>query len=73
MGQGLAVYAVGRHVYAFSAAAKRWGVLELAEGSRPNPILGLGNAYIKVEDGSHLHIFSLKTGRWSSLDTKADQ
>ena len=40
VGQGLAVYAVGRHVYAFSAPAKRWGVLELAEGAKPYPMLG---------------------------------
>jgi len=70
VGQGMAVYAVGRYVYAFSAPAKRWDVLELAEGAKPFPILV--TTYIKVEDGSRLHIFSLKTGRWSSLDTKAD-
>ncbi len=70
VGPGVAVYAVGRYVYAFSQAAKRWDVLELAEGVKPYPILS--GTYIKVEDGSHLHIFSHKTGRWSSLDTKAD-
>ena len=70
VGQNLAAYAVGRFVYAFSAPAKRWEVLELGEGAKPSPIVS--PTYIKVEDGSHLHLFSAGTGRWSDLDTEAD-
>ena len=36
--QDMAAYAVGRFVYAFSAPAKRWDVLELVEGAKPSPI-----------------------------------
>jgi hypothetical protein len=70
VGPDLAAVTVGRFVYAFSAPARRWGVLELAEGAKPFPAVGTN--HIKVEDGTRLHVFSARTGRWSGLDTKGD-
>jgi RNA polymerase sigma factor (sigma-70 family) len=66
--QDLGAVPVGRFVYAFSAPARQWGVLELAEGAKPVPLVNPN--HIKVEDGTRLHVFSARTGRWSSLDTK---
>ena len=40
VGPTLAAYGLGRRVYAFSAVANRWGVLELADGAVAQPILG---------------------------------
>ena len=67
--QDLAVYSTGRFVYAFSALAKRWDVLEPAEGPRS---VQFYSTHFQVMVGSRLHIFSAWTGRWSHLDTEAE-
>jgi len=60
-----AAYVLGRYVYAFSANAKRWDVLELPVGSHPQ-LSGSGNEFI-VEHGSHLHRFN-EFGKWDDID-----
>jgi hypothetical protein len=68
--QNLAVYGIGRRVYAFSSLARRWDVLELPEGVVAQPVLG--NDAIICEHGDHLYVFSAKTGKWEDIDTRAD-
>jgi RNA polymerase sigma factor (sigma-70 family) len=64
--QQLAVYPVGRYVYAFSSPALAWDVLELKEGAKPAPVVWTNRA--TVESGDHLYIFSVKTGKWTDFD-----
>jgi hypothetical protein len=70
VGDAMVANTIGRFVYAFSAMSKRWDVLELPLGSTPLPTMSAN--YIKVEDGTRLHVFGARVGRWSSLDTKDD-
>ncbi len=65
----LAVYSLGRRVYAFSSLANRWDLLELPEGAVPTPIVG--EDAITCEHDAHLYVFSRKTGRWEDIDTRA--
>ncbi len=69
VGPGLAVYPIGRRLYAFSATAKRWDVLELPEGAVPIP--ALGPAAITCEYEGRLHVFSAKTGTWEAISIEA--
>jgi hypothetical protein len=63
------VYALGRYVYAFSAALHRWSVLELPEGAQAAPTSG--NDTVEVEHNGHLYIFSFRSGKWRDIDTRA--
>jgi RNA polymerase sigma factor (sigma-70 family) len=81
---GMALYALGRYLYAFSAEAGRWDVLTLerelptiGQGSAfpkcvvdPNfaPIMGTGS--IAVSESGRLHVFLAKTGRWQTIDSE---
>jgi hypothetical protein len=65
----LAAYGLGRRVYAFSAGARRWDVLELPEGAEAIPVVG--PLSITVENGPHLYVFSGKTGKWTDIDTRS--
>ncbi|MDG3006782.1 RNA polymerase sigma factor [Paludisphaera mucosa] len=86
IGPGAAAYKIGRRVYAFSATANRWDVLEWPEGDdEPSPpdedsvagVGGFGSApqkfpamspeSITCKTKHQLHIFSVKTGRWTSI------
>jgi hypothetical protein len=67
--QSMAAYGVGRRIYAFSSVAKRWGVLELPEGTVAVPLIG--NDAITCEHNGHLYVFSVKTGKWEDIDTRA--
>ena len=71
VGPTQAVYTIGRRVYAFSALAGRWGVLELPEGAKPTPAIYSNRT--SVENGDHIYIFSSKTGLWSDLDANSGQ
>ncbi len=62
----LAAYAVGGHVYAYSAEADRWDVLDLGAGKTARPAVGVST--IIVEDGDRLSVFGAKTGRWQTTD-----
>jgi hypothetical protein len=65
----MAAYAIGRRVYAFSSEAKRWDTLELPEGAAASP--NVGSDAIICEHNGHLHVFSVKTGKWEDIDTRA--
>ena len=67
--QSTAAYGIGRRIYAFSPVAKRWGVLELPEGAVAKP--ALGTDAITCEHNGHLYVFSVKTGKWEDIDTRA--
>ena len=71
VGPGLAAYAIGRHAYAYSAEAHRWGVLELEEGAKAQ--VALGAHWATVNHDGRLHVFSAKTGTWSSTDSKTSR
>lgn len=66
VGNGVVVYGLGRHVYAFSSDAKRWDVLDLPEGVRATPIVG--NQSARVEYDGQIHEFSAATGKWKHID-----
>jgi RNA polymerase sigma factor (sigma-70 family) len=67
----LLAYGLGRRIYAFSAVAKRWDILELPEGSNPQPSVGFD--LVTYEQDDHLYIFSAKTGKWADLDTSGKE
>jgi hypothetical protein len=66
---GVAVYALGRDVYAYSAEAKRWDVAELPDGVQAAPVVGPGTA--TIEGHGHIYTFSGKTGKWDHVDIRA--
>ncbi len=68
--QGVAVYSVGRHVYAYGAEAHRWDVAELPEELVPaTPVVGPNQA--TIEAPGHIFEFSSKTGRWQHIDVQS--
>jgi RNA polymerase sigma factor (sigma-70 family) len=67
--QTMAAYPIGRRIYAFSPVAKRWDVLELPEGAAAVP--AIGNDAITCEHNGHLYVFSVKSGKWEDIDTRA--
>ena len=66
---GLAVYTLGRFVYAFSPEAHRWDVVELPEGIPAVPIIGPFG--VTIERRGHIYNFVTKTGKWEHLDVRA--
>jgi hypothetical protein len=63
------VYTLGRRIYAFTCAARRWDVLEFPEGTRPTPTVGPGS--ISYEHDGHIYTFNNQSGKWDDLDTRA--
>lgn len=61
-----AAYTLGRFVYAFSARAGRWDVLELPEGTSPSP--SVQSDSITVDQGGTIHTFDYQTGLWTSIN-----
>jgi hypothetical protein len=68
--QSMAAYNIGRRVYAFSPLARRWDVLELPVGVLAQSVIG--NDAILCDHDGHLYVFSVKTGKWEDIDTRAD-
>ena len=74
----LAMYVVGRHVYAYSSEAGRWGTLALEERLLParavhrsdHSPLWAQEGMFAVSQHGHLHIFNAKLGRWQSINPK---
>jgi RNA polymerase sigma factor (sigma-70 family) len=66
LSNALAAYAVGGQVYAYSAEADRWDVLDLGPGKSASPVVGAST--ILVEDGDRLSVFGAKTGKWETTD-----
>jgi RNA polymerase sigma factor (sigma-70 family) len=69
VGPSMAAYGIGRRIYAFSPVAKRWDVLELPEGAVAQP--AIGSDAITCTHNGHLYVFSVKTGKWEDIDTRA--
>jgi hypothetical protein len=69
VGPGVAAYGLGRYIYAYSASAQRWDVLELPKGSHATPIVGPN--YVKVEVANHYYTFDCKTAQWNHVDIGA--
>ena len=67
--QSLMTSTVDNFVYAFSAPARRWDVLELEDGAKPQAVVS--SSRVTVEHGDHLYIFNVRTGTWSDFDAKA--
>ena len=77
---GQVLYPVGRHLYAFSNQAKRWGTLELKEPLRlekteygnmvPPGGMQINQAGVIIPEGDILHMFSTETGQWSQVNFK---
>jgi hypothetical protein len=70
VGQSLVAYGIGRHIYAFSAVANRWDVLELPAGVKPQPAVSF--QWVTFEHDGHLYVFSGKTGKWVDIDTRSN-
>jgi hypothetical protein len=66
---GMAVYTIGRSVYAYSAAAHRWDVVDLLEGIPAVPVVGSDGA--SIESHGHIYSFAPKTGKWEHIDVRA--
>jgi hypothetical protein len=66
---GVAVYAIGRNIYAYGAESDRWDVAELPEGLRAVPIVSPGS--VTIESDGHIYAFSTKTGKWNHTDVRA--
>ena len=75
VGNRSAVYVLGRDVYAFSASAKSWDILELPaedmlrQGTQIGGA-GPGGSYT-VRHGSHVYVFDLRRGKWKDIDLNA--
>ena len=65
---GLAAFAVGPRVYAFSAPLGKWDVLERKEGADGQPIVY--RDYVLCEDDEQVYVFGAKTGRWDAIETE---
>ena len=66
---GSAIYTLGRRIYAFSGAAKRWDVLEFPVGAEPKEASGPGS--LNYENDGHIYSFDEATGKWNDLDIRA--
>ena len=69
VGPGVAVYNLGRDVYAYGAEAQRWDVALLPDGMRFTPVVGTG--FATIESDGHIYTFSGKTGKWKHVDVRA--
>jgi hypothetical protein len=69
VGSSVAVYKLGRYLYAFSSLKGKWGVLKLPEGVDGLPSVSAHAA--RVEAGGHIYTFSVESAEWSDLDLNA--
>jgi hypothetical protein len=71
LGDSVGAYAQGRTIYAFSAEAKRWSVLELPQEAPAQPDMSVSSDSVVVEHSGHIYEFSGKTGEWKHTDLRA--
>ena len=69
VGPGVVAYGLGRYIYAFSAEAERWDVVEIPKGAHGVPIVGPNT--VTVEIPGHIYTFGVKTGKWNDLNIRA--
>ena len=65
------IYALGRHVYAFSSFVKRWDVLTLPEGEEASPDVDKQQMANVVRTKGHLYMFNAGSGKWHDIDLSA--
>ncbi|MHB1557759.1 MAG: hypothetical protein ACYC61_09785 [Isosphaeraceae bacterium] len=68
VGANVAVYALGRHLCAFSARAGRWDVAEL-----PESVIGVPTVHndgASIEGAGHIFTFAAQTGKWEHIDIR---
>jgi RNA polymerase sigma factor (sigma-70 family) len=70
----VAVYILGRHLYAYSQKADRWDTLKLAQpitfsNVMPQP-WSIDNDVVAVSQNGRLHVFAASTGRWQTVEPK---
>ncbi len=70
LGPQVAVYPLGRYVYAYSARAHRWDVVELPENMQATPAIGPDGA-ATIQGGGNIFLFSVLTGKWDHIDVRA--
>ena len=64
----------GRFLYAFSAPAQRWDVVELKPAAEDKyPFTTITNECAVVTEGDTVHIFNFETGLWKSSSLGDDQ
>jgi hypothetical protein len=77
-----AIYRIGRFLYIYSAVAGKWSVLELKREDPALQDLGQGGGRMEnlgasgklmVTDGDVIHIYDVKTGDWTHIDTKDEK
>ena len=62
----VAVYFVGRELFAYSAEADMWGGIKLSEWEKYTP--NISPHSVVVEQGDKVRVFNVKTGLWSMID-----
>jgi RNA polymerase sigma factor (sigma-70 family) len=82
MSREAVIYRVGRDIYIYSTIAKKWAALELKQGyqeiesgengSAVLPRLA-DNGKLVVPEADVMHIYDVKTGDWTHIDTKNDK
>ena len=65
---GVAVYKLGRDVYAYGADAGRWDLVELPEGLQAMPVVAGGT--VTIEGRGHIYTFAGQTGKWNHVDVR---
>jgi RNA polymerase sigma factor (sigma-70 family) len=65
------IYALGRHVYAYSGFVRRWDVLTLPEGEEASPDVDKHQTTNVVRSRGHLYMFSAASGKWHDVDLSA--
>jgi hypothetical protein len=70
-GEHLAVYPLGRHLYAYSSVAGRWDTLELEKPvDVPVAALRIVGDVAAISQGGRLHVFTASEGRWQTAKPK---
>lgn len=67
-GASALVYVLGRRIYAYSYVAKRWSVLELPEGARPEAPPRNFNG-LRLEYEGIVYSYNPNSGQWTEFDT----
>jgi hypothetical protein len=79
--ESVAVYVLGRHLYAYSSEAGRWDTLTMEQPVAPprnefpaelsvGSALTIDNDVAAVSQRGRLHVFTAKTGRWQTVEPK---
>ena len=62
----MTTYALGRRLYTYSNAARKWSVLELPEGAAPEA--KASDQGLTLRYGDKIHIYDVQMGEWTDFD-----